>query len=136
MARKRKRPKKRGKRSHKSGPHARALFLAKKGNPEAQCRLGEMYLAGEGGARHDPERAVEWFRAAAEQGHASAQVYLGDAYYDGDVVVQDSEEAVRWYRAAAKAGHQDAPLYLGMLYGDLEVDMDDDPDAERYLESL
>jgi len=46
MARKRKRPRKRGKRRSRRGPDSRILFLARRGVADAQFRLGEMYQTG------------------------------------------------------------------------------------------
>ena len=39
--------------------------------------------------KKDYKEAVKWYRLSAEQGHASAQYYLGVMYYDGMVVLQD-----------------------------------------------
>ena len=134
MARKRKRPRKRGRRRSRHGPDSRILFLARRGVPGAQFRLGQMYLTGEGWLKYDPAKAARCLRAAAEQDHVEAQALLAELYHEGDGVEQDFEEAARWLRAAAKGGDEDAPLLLGMMYADLEADMDEDPDAESCLE--
>ena len=47
------------------------------GYPKAQFNLGVMYANGRGGLKNDVE-AVKWYRKAAEQGNALAQVALGD----------------------------------------------------------
>ena len=107
MARKRKRPRKRGRRRSRHGPDSRILFLARRGVPGAQFRLGQMYLTGEGGLKYDPAKAARWLRAAAEQDHVEAQALLAELYHEGDGVEQDFEEAARWLRAAAKGGGED-----------------------------
>ena len=46
--------------------------------------------------------AVKWYRKAAEQDHAQAQVNLGVCYANGQGVAKDDVEAVKWYRKAAE----------------------------------
>ncbi len=52
------------------------LPLAEAGDVEAQFKLGVIYDRGENVPQHFAE-AVKWYRAAAEQGHAEAQLALG-----------------------------------------------------------
>ncbi|MCY3824879.1 MAG: tetratricopeptide repeat protein [Nitrospinae bacterium] len=52
------------------------LPLAEAGDVKAQFKLGVMYDRGENVPQHFAE-AVKWYRAAAEQGHAEAQLALG-----------------------------------------------------------
>jgi hypothetical protein len=73
------------------------------------------YFNGQGVAQ-DYKEAVNWFRKAAEQGHAMAQFNLGRMYYDGQGVAQDFKEAVNWYRKAAEQGHAMAQNNLGFMY--------------------
>ena len=60
--------------------------------------------------------AVRWYRLAAEQGHARAQVNLGKSYEFGDGVQQSLTEAVRWYRLAAEQGYAEGQTSLGVMY--------------------
>lgn len=60
--------------------------------------------------------AARWFRMAAEQGHAEAQVELGYIYAEGQGVSQDHVEAVRWFRLAAEQGNADGQNSLGVRY--------------------
>ena len=48
------------------------LQAAEQGNATAQYNLGVMYDNGQG-VRQDDAQAVQWYRKAAEQGHAKAQ---------------------------------------------------------------
>lgn len=57
-----------------------------------------------------------WFRKAAEQGNAKAQVALGLIYESGEVVPQDYHQAAIWYRKAADQGSADAQFSLAGLY--------------------
>ena len=47
---------------------------------------------------------LEALRIKAAQGDAEAQYKLGDWYYSGKEVKQDSAEAIKWYRLAADFG--------------------------------
>ena len=56
-------------------------------------------------------------KAAAEQGCALAQYYLGDCYMQNPKAKQqDYEEAVEWFRKAAQQGNSKAQNYLGICY--------------------
>ena len=59
-----------------------------------------MYANGEG-VRQDDAGAVRWFRRAADQGDASAQVSLGFMYANGRGVPQDDVNAHMWLNLAA-----------------------------------
>ena len=50
---------------------------AKQGDPDSQHALGAMYFIGFGVAQNFKTTAM-WFRKAANQNHAEAQVSLGD----------------------------------------------------------
>ena len=52
------------------------LDAAARGDPDAQCSLGEKYFYGRD-IEKDQAQAVEWYQKAAEQGHAQAQLHLG-----------------------------------------------------------
>jgi TPR repeat protein len=64
----------------------------------------------------DHTEAVKWYRLAAEQGHASAQLNLGAKYFYGEGVIQDYTEAVKWYRLAAEQGDVSAQVNLAYMY--------------------
>jgi TPR repeat protein len=59
-----------------------------------------MYAGGQGVAQ-DYREAVKWYRSAAEQGIASAQIVLGGMYADGRGVAQDYLRAHMWFNLAA-----------------------------------
>jgi hypothetical protein len=61
-------------------------------------------------------RAAEWYRQAAEQGVATAQLRLGFLYLSGEGVVRDPEAGVAWLRRAVEVGDPEAQTALGMLY--------------------
>ena len=58
-----------------------------------------------------------WYRRAAEQGLAQAQLNLGVMYDEGYGVPQNYVEAAMWYRRAAEQGLAQAQIILGINYG-------------------
>ena len=94
---------------------------AEQGKAYAQKNLGYMYRYGEGmhngeSVPQDYVEAVRWYRLAAEQGYAPAQLDLGEMYYNGEGVPQDYVTAVRWYRLPAQGGYVPAQFNLGEMY--------------------
>jgi Sel1 repeat len=85
---------------------------AEGGDAGAQCALGKKIWKED---VNSPE-AARWFRAAAEQGHAEAQVSLGMCFFDGKGVDKDRVEAVSWFRKAAEQGHAVAQIALGSCF--------------------
>ena len=91
------------------------IKAAKKGDVDAQCRIGLCYSKGDG-VEIDAKKAVNWWRKAAEQGHAISQQFLGRAYEKGEGVTKDSSQAVYWYRKSAEQGNDRALLLLALFY--------------------
>ena len=60
--------------------------------------------------------AAEWYRKAAEQGHALAQIHLGICHELGYGVPQDYTETVKWFRKAAEQGIASAYYGMGHCY--------------------
>jgi hypothetical protein len=75
-----------------------------------------MYRKGQGVTKDDAQ-AVQWYRKAADQGHETAQFYLGYMYNNGQGVAKDDAQAVQWFRKAADQGHAAAQFNLGIMYG-------------------
>ena len=68
------------------------------------------------GVAKDEAKAVTWYRKAAVQNDAEAQVNLGLCYASGQGVAKDYVEAVKWFRKAAEQGHVKAQNNLGLCY--------------------
>ena len=66
--------------------------------------------------RGDFAEAVNWFRKAADQGHAVAQFSLGVMYNKGHGVEKNERETVAWFRKAAEQGYAPAQCNLGVSY--------------------
>ena len=107
---------------------------AMRGYAPAQCKLGKCYYWGHGVGEYDmlgrprsygglggifignPQKAVYWYRKAAEQGNAEAQIALGDCYGRGEGVERSYQKAVQWYSKAAELGNAEAQTKLGNCY--------------------
>jgi len=74
-----------------------------------------MYVNGMGVDQSDAT-AMKWYRKAAEQGHARAQLNIGNMYNQGKGVGQSDATAVKWWRKAAEQGHARAQSNLGNMY--------------------
>ena len=90
-----------------------------------------MYDIGQG-VPQDSAQAVAWYREAADQGLAVAQVNLGAMYQAGDGVPQDDVQAVEWYSKAADQGHAVAQYNLGLMYATGEGVPQDDVEAHKW----
>lgn len=90
------------------------------GHPDAQYNLGMSYWDGVPGAvDRDRERALLAFTTAAEQGDASARMFLGHAYRTGPPGVRVNRgKALMYLELATADGHGGAAHYLAQLWRD------------------
>ena len=107
--------------SHLS-PHGSAeqgallLRAGELGSLEAQRDLGALYATGDWSGPRDPVRGAEWYRRAAERGHANAQYNLGFMYLRGEGVSSDPVEGLRWIRLAGDQREPASCRLLAELY--------------------
>ena len=94
---------------------ANAKAEAKRGNSEAQFRLGAYYHDAVEMAP-DYQTAALWFRRAAEQGHAAAQFALGEMYLNAEGMLPDEVQAAKWIQKAAEQGYAPAQNELAVMY--------------------
>lgn len=106
--------------------------LAKKGDADAQSKLGVLLARGLAGPR-DLEAAEQWTRKAAEQGFAKAQYDLGALYLFGRGVNKDMNEALKWFGKGAEAGHPGAQVSYGIAKADGYGTPRDLKDARKWL---
>lgn len=91
-------------------------MLATRGDAQAQCRLGLLYIEGYLGAP-DIEKGRGVLVYYGRRGNAAAYLALADAYRTGVGMVQPSRaEAIAWYNAAKALGSAEACVRLGDLY--------------------
>lgn len=82
---------------------------------KSQFELGKRYFDGKE-EKEDLEKAVYWFKKAAELGYADSQLELGKCYEYGHGVEKDYKQAAYWYKKAADQDNSSAQYYLGCLY--------------------
>ncbi len=87
---------------------------AKQGFPDAENRLGEIYLHGGEGVKSDQRQAAMWFRRAAYHGLVEAQVSLGKLYRHSKLPAE-IEESRFWLKKAAAQGSQEAQKLVAEL---------------------
>ncbi|WP_083006951.1 SH3 domain-containing protein [Halomonas sp. GT] len=103
---------------YQRGHYASAIHewrtAAERGNSDSQFALGMMFERGQG-VSASLDEAYKWYRLAADNGLADAQVRLAELYLlerlDGD-----SGSAAQWFERAAEAGNAAAQFQLGLLY--------------------
>lgn len=95
--------------------HEALKRLKTQDDPVAMTLLAELYTHGFG-VPHDPKKAIEWYRKAADKGSADAQFSLGLMALTGDGMPASEEEAAKMFRKAADKGNAAAAYNLGLLY--------------------
>jgi type III secretion protein C len=91
-------------------PDVKALEAqAVAGDTQARLRLAETYDT----VLQQPERALPWYRQAAERGEASAQRRLAEMLYEAHGVSRDLPQAIQWFERAAAQGDAQAQYWLG-----------------------
>lgn len=86
---------------------------------------------------NDDERAVDLYRAAAEQGYTPGMHGLGEMYAKGEGVEKDVELAVAWFTKAAEGGYDKALRLLIAAYENGELGLTPDPEkAQAYRDRL
>jgi len=91
------------------------MTLAKKGNAEAEFKVGEMYETGFG-VKKDMNEARNWINKAAAQGHETANFKL--LYWDVEKngLKGDNKSKFTELRTKAEDGNAQAMYYLGKMY--------------------
>lgn len=77
------------------------------GVPDSQVLLAEMYLTGDY-LKHDVDRALRWYLAAAEQNHQHAQYMIYHLYVTQGKRIQSNYEPEYWLYQSANQGYQPA----------------------------
>lgn len=109
-----------GVRAYEAGDHKAAydawLPLAERGDVAAMRNIGHLYRWGQG-VEKDIDKAIHWYRMAAEKGFSRAQANLAAIYLQGDEGTPvNYEEAHKWFAAAAVQNLAVAQYNLGLMY--------------------
>jgi len=65
---------------------------------------------------NNSENSIKYLEKSANQGHLSAQAYLGTEYLTGGIVVKDYKVALYWLKKAANQGSANAQNALGAMF--------------------
>lgn len=84
---------------------------------EASCLVGRCYYRYNRGGGFYQEKAVTYWRSAAEEGHILSQYYLGLAYVAGRGIGQDVTKGKEWLSKAAEAKFLPAQNMLDHIEG-------------------
>lgn len=71
------------------------------------------------GVSQDYATAVQWYRLAAEQGNATAQLNLGVMYAEGRGVAHDHVLAHMWFNLATARGNEKAAKNMEMVANEM-----------------
>jgi uncharacterized protein len=82
----------------------------------ATLDLAAFYLHPPDGSASNVDRAIHYYKRAAELGSVPAAAMLGNIFANGAQGKPDYEQAVAWYRKAAEQGHPDAQFGLALRY--------------------
>lgn len=85
--------------------------LAEIGDVDSQYRLALYYLN-----NNQADKAVRWFRTAAQNGNVGAIYYYGMLLHSGMGVAQDKEKGLRMMQKAEEKGFIAADNQLGRIY--------------------
>ncbi len=99
---------------------AKGLFdfqmkLAKKGNAEAEFKVGQMYATGFG-VKQDKVNALKWITKAANQGHETARFELLYRDIQKNGITGKNDIRFKDLQAKAAAENPQAMYYLGKAY--------------------
>jgi hypothetical protein len=112
-----------------------ALFTkaAEAGSPEAQFELAKLYEKGLG-VEPDPAKALDLYRAAADQDFADAINDLGFLTYQGGLgLTRDPTTALEFFERAADLRHPQAMFNFAALIDDGLIASKTPQDAATYL---
>ena len=86
------------------------------GNGDAMNDLGSVYYDGSRGFEQSFEKAVKYYKLAAEKGSRQAQENLGYCYYYGRNMLVDYEKAFHYFALGAFDGHIISLYKIGDMY--------------------
>lgn len=117
-------------------PEQAVSFLERaveRGSPEAQMELAKLYEQGIG-VEIDEARALELYRAAADQGFADAINDLGFLHYQGGLGLRPNpDKALELFERAADLRHPEAQFNFAALIDDGLIPDKGPKDAASYL---
>ncbi len=96
-------------------PTLRGLWGVTRGRASDEFAMGLLRDGGHGFLARNPAKAAYWYRKAALQGLAPAQLALARLLLEGEGVPRDPAAGLRWALAAAAGGDTDAMMFASNL---------------------
>ncbi|MDG3085868.1 tetratricopeptide repeat protein [Vibrio hannami] len=90
---------------------------AHNGSQKAKLEMGKALIGGIG-IETNVERGIQVIEEIAEEGHAEAQVYMGDWYVAESNMNPSPRQASEWYFRAAQQNYTEGQIKLGINYRD------------------
>ena len=112
---------------------ALAAFIdSDKDNPSAgqEYRIAQMYEKGLGTTANLLE-AINWYSAAAENGHGHAAYKLGKFYADGITIPQNYDAALKWFLKSADGGNAFAAYQAARILDEGKCTVRDETQAAK-----
>jgi len=83
---------------------------------EAQLKLADYYLHGDGPVKKNPKKAFAYYSELARGGNLQAMTHLGDLFASGVGVKKDEEKAMKLYNEAARRKYAPALSKIAKVY--------------------
>lgn len=84
--------------------------------------------------RFNYDKALNYFKQAAEKGNVQALYYIGDLYYNGNGVDKSFATAKRYFEQAANKGFTEAQYMMGVMYRNGQGVTKSIPQAKAWLQ--
>ena len=111
------------------------MEAGKRGSVAAQRHLGACLATGDWIGEKDEAKAIEWYTAAAEQGHPESQYDLGFMLLLGEGTDKNTLKGMKWLTMAAEQGNDSACALLADIYEEGLFDVaSDDKKAKHWKE--
>lgn len=79
---------------------------------DAQFELARLQLTGSGGVKKAVPQALNWFAALARKGHAGAQAFLADLYWQGKYIKRNPEMALALINIAVENASPEDQVWI------------------------
>lgn len=112
------------------------IEAGERGSVRAQRELGAYFATGNWIGEKDDAKAVQWYTAAAEQGHAESQYDLGFMILLGEGTTQNTTKGMEWLIKAADQGNDSACGLLAHIYDEGMFGVTRDDEKAKYWKGM
>jgi TPR repeat protein len=112
------------------------IEAGKRGSVTAQRELGAYFATGDWIGEKDEAKAIEWYTAAANQGHAESQYDLGFMLLLGEGTDKNTLKGMEWLIKAAEQGNDSACRLLADIFEEGMYDVASDDKKAKYWREM